>query len=76
MALKIYGDFQNADPDGNIRLNTIGTEQDLKSLNIELTSGLETVITDGELEADGVVKYSDIEKIWVAEINWKDIRET
>lgn len=46
------GHFQNADPDGNVRLDTHGTVQDIERLNMKLEIGLEVTITDGELEAE------------------------
>ncbi len=76
MALRIFADFQNSDPDGNIRLNTYGTKQDVERLNIKFELGLEIVVSDGELETDGIVKFSEKEKIWVAEIEWNKLRDS
>lgn len=75
MYIKIYGDFQNADPNGNIRLNTQGTKDDLALLNVALEPEMEVLVSDGELEAQGIVKYSDEENIWVAQIDWRLIKD-
>lgn len=75
MRIKIYCDFQNADKEGNIRLNTQGTIDDLMLLDIALEPNMEILVSDGELEACGLVKFSDEEKLWVAEIDWKMIRD-
>ena len=69
----IYGDFQNADKDGNVRLNTQGTLDDLKRLGIKLKPGLEIIISDGELRAEGVTLFSKSENLWVAKVDWSKI---
>jgi hypothetical protein len=68
-------DFQNADPVGRIRLNTVGTVESLSRSGVRLANGLSVVVHDDELEADGVVSFSAEEKIWVATINWDAIRQ-
>ena len=75
MNIKIYGDFQNADQNGNIRLNTQGTQEDLALLNVDLEPEMKVLISDGELEAFGVVKFSEKENIWVAEIDWEVVKD-
>ena len=75
MNIKIYGDFQNADQNGNIRLNTQGTQKDLALLNVVLESNMKVLISDGELEALGIVNFSDKENIWVAEIDWDMVKD-
>lgn len=71
---RIYGDFNNADPNGNLRMTLKGTQQDLERMGIALEAGLKLIVTDGELEADAVVKFSERENIWVAEVDWSKIR--
>jgi hypothetical protein len=68
-------DFQNSDQKGRVRLNTVGTIQDLSRLGIVLREGLEIVLYCLELEADGRVTYSEEESLWVAEVDWKKIRD-
>jgi len=70
----VYADFQNADPQGRVRLTVIGTIESLARSGLRLTDGLCATIHDEELEADGVVRYSADEHIWVAEIDWNAIR--
>lgn len=67
-------DFMNADPQGRVRLNCVGTIEDLGSSGLRLTNGLRALVHDEELEADGEVMYSDEEHIWVAKIDWNAIR--
>lgn len=71
----VYADFNNADQSGRLRLNLRGTEQDLQRLSIELSEGLEITLSDGELTANGVARFSANEQIWVAEIDWGEIRD-
>jgi hypothetical protein len=70
----IFADFHNADPQGRVRLNCIGTIEDLGRLGVQLVDGLRVTIHDEELEADGEVIYSSDENIWVAKIDWNAIR--
>jgi hypothetical protein len=72
--LSLSADFHNADPQGRVRLNCIGTIEDLGKLGIQLVDGLRVTIHDEELEADGEVVYSSDEGIWVAKIDWDAIR--
>lgn len=70
----IYADFMNADPQGRVRLNTVGTIEDVSRHGLQLANGLRVVLHDDELEADGEVVYSDAEHIWVARIDWNALR--
>ena len=72
----IYADFNNADPRGRLRLDCIGTIQDLARLGVRLQEGLKVSLHDEEMEAEGEVHYSGEERIWVAKIDWKSIRQT
>jgi hypothetical protein len=73
--VRIYADFHNADREGRLRLNCVGTIEDLSRYQVELRDGEKLVLYSEELEADGVVEYSEIERLWVAAINWHQIRE-
>jgi hypothetical protein len=68
---KVFADFHNADPAGRIRLNCVGTLQDLARQGIRLQPGEPLRLYSEELEADGVVQFSEEEKTWVAVIDWK-----
>ena len=71
---RIFADFHNADNAGQLRLNCIGTIEDLARQQIKLQIGQLLTLYSEELEVDGVVQYSQSEKIWVARIDWDQIR--
>jgi hypothetical protein len=73
--VRIYADFHNADPEGRLRLNCVGTIEDLSRHQVELRDGKKLILYSEELEVDGVVEYSEIERLWVAAIDWHQIRE-
>jgi hypothetical protein len=72
---RVFVDFNNADEKGRIRLNTVGTIRDLDQLGIVLREGTEMLLSCLELEAEGRATYSEQEHVWVASINWDQIRE-
>ncbi|OCR01245.1 hypothetical protein BCD67_25615 [Oscillatoriales cyanobacterium USR001] len=72
---RIFADFHNADEQGRLRLNCVGTIEDLSRQNIKLQNGQLLTIYSEELEVDGVVKYSEEESLWVAVIDWQQIRQ-
>ncbi len=73
---KVFADFHNADIQGQLRLNCIGTVEDLARQNIELQDGQLLTLYSEELEVEGVVQYSSEEKLWVAAIDWDAIKES
>ncbi len=58
MDKKVYADFQNADSQGRLRLNCVGTVQDLSRQQIQLREGLDVTLYSEELEVKGQVQYS------------------
>jgi hypothetical protein len=52
-----------------------GGDRRLKPLRYSINSWGKLLIYSEELEADAVIEYSDQEKIWVAAIDWEQIRE-
>ncbi len=72
---RVFVDFHNADTEGRLRLNCTGTIEDLARQKIWLSDGLQLILYSEDLEADGVVQYSTEENVWVAVINWDEIRE-
>jgi hypothetical protein len=72
---KVYADFHNADANGRLRLNCVGTIKDLSRLHIELADGQPLTLYSEDLEVDGVVQYSDEERLWVALIDWDAVHE-
>lgn len=71
---RVFADLHNADKQGRVRLNCVGTAQDLARLGVRLQEDLDLTIYSEELEADGRVTYSAEEQLWVAEIDWDAIR--
>ena len=72
---RVFVDFHNADVQGRLRLNCIGTIEDLSVQKVELQSGQQLTLYSEDLEVDGVVEYSDLEHLWVVIINWNEIRQ-
>ncbi|MCP4662070.1 MAG: hypothetical protein GY856_42245 [bacterium] len=72
---KVFADFHNADPKGRLRLNCIGTVEDLSWQQMALQEGVQLVLYSEDLEVDGEVLYSSEERLWVAVIDWDAIRE-
>ncbi len=79
---KLYVDFHNADSQGRVRLNCVGTVEDLSQQQVELHDGLVlTLYSDdldekGELDellVDGAVAFSEEQHCWVASIDWAAI---
>ena len=71
---KVFADFHNADAQGRLRLNCIGTIEELAQQQIVLRDGLPLTFYSEELEVEGVVQYSTDENVWVAVIDWSAIR--
>ena len=72
---RVYADFHNADVKGRVRLNCVGTVEDLACQKISLQEGQSLILYSEDLEVDGVVRYSEKENLWVAVIDWDAIRE-
>lgn len=79
---KIYADFHNADSQGRLRLNCVGSVEDLARQKVVLRPGLLlSLYTDDlgdqgqldELLVEGVVSFSEDEHCWVAAIDWSAI---
>jgi hypothetical protein len=70
---KVFADFHNADALGRLRMNSVGTVEDLARHQIVLYEGLPLTLYSEELETDGVVQFSPDEHVWVAVIDWSNI---
>jgi len=68
---KIWVDFNNMGVDG-VRLNCRGTLDDIKEKGIVIKPGLRLIIWDEDLLAESTVRYSTVDKCWVAHINRKN----
>ncbi|GJD16965.1 hypothetical protein RIVM261_019210 [Rivularia sp. IAM M-261] len=72
---RVFADFHNADTRGRLRLNCTGRIEDLALQKIWLRDAQELTLYSEDLEVDGIVRYSTEENVWVAVINWDEIRE-
>ncbi len=72
---RVFADFHNADVQGRVRLNCAGTIEDIKRQGIVLQDRQPLIIYSEELEVEGIVHYSEEEKLWTAVIDWDAIRE-
>jgi hypothetical protein len=79
---KVYADFHNADASGRLRLNCVGTIEDLARQGIALREGMPLTLYMDDLDAkgqldellvDGVVSFSAEEHCWVAAIDWSAV---
>lgn len=81
MAPFIYADFHNTDPAGRVRLNTVGTLEDMARHGVVLADGVRLTLyaddddTEDGIRADAVVSRDPTEG-WVAAIVWSDFRRT
>ena len=82
-SIRIYADFHKVDDEGRLILSSYGTTEDLAKSGIELKEGL--VLTFYSDDADdagnpddlivqGVVRYDEALKQWVAVIDWNAIK--
>jgi hypothetical protein len=78
----IYADFHNADAQGRVRLNSIGTVSDLSRQQVQLREHLAVQLYSDDadeqgrerrLSAQGTVTYSAEEQCWMAIIDWQKI---
>ena len=72
---RVFVDFHNADEQGRLRLNCIGTIEDLARQKAELEDGQQLTLYSEDLEVDGIVQFAEDEKVWVATIDWNQIRQ-
>jgi hypothetical protein len=72
---RVFVDFNNSDRQGRVRLNCVGTVQDLNRLGIVLQEGAEMLLSCVELEVEGIVTYSTEEGLWVATVDWDKVRD-
>ena len=65
-----FADFNNADPKGRVRLNTVGSIRDIEESRIVLMDGVRLELyDDDEIVLEGIVRSDPIEG-WVAEVDW------
>ena len=73
---KVFADFHNADSNGRVRLNCIGTIQDLNEQKLVLEEGMTLTLYSESLQVLGRAEHSADEGIWVAAIDWQAIKDT
>ncbi|PQO28012.1 hypothetical protein C5Y96_16680 [Blastopirellula marina] len=69
---QVWVDFQFADPQGRVSLNTEGSRRDLKELGLELHEGLRLRVYCDELSTVGTVCW-DPDWEWLVQIDWSDL---
>lgn len=69
----VYVDFQNADNDGFVRLNTCGSICDLGRLGIVLRDGLDLTVSDGEISVPGTVRSPGSEGLGRVQVDWAGV---
>jgi hypothetical protein len=73
-APRIFADFNNADKQGRVRLNTRGAIEDFRAIGVEPTVGMHVLLDDmEEFCTEGVIEYDEIEG-WVAKIDWDKLK--
>jgi hypothetical protein len=72
---RVFVDFHNSDRQGRVRLNTVGTLQDLNRLGVVLHDGREVLLYSYEVEIEGVAVYSTEEGLWVAKFDSNNFRD-
>ncbi len=80
MKYRIWVDFNNKDEDNNVRLNCLGTIEQIESEAIPMVEGQKVVVfcdDDYEeiMEVEGILKQVITpppfqQKIWIAVVNW------
>lgn len=66
--VRLFVDFNNRDPDGHLRLNLAGTQNDLAAQSLVLRAGLIATGYDGDLAAAIIVMGPGRESVWRARI--------
>jgi hypothetical protein len=70
---RIFADFNNADRNGRVRLNTHGALDDIARNGIHIAEGMTVLLDDYEgIQSTGIVRWDEHEG-WVAEVDWSEI---
>jgi hypothetical protein len=70
---RIFVDWNNWGVDG-VRMNCRGTFDEVARENLELRDGLPLILYGDDLEGDAIVRWSNAERIWVAEVDKSRLR--
>jgi hypothetical protein len=78
---RVYADFQNLDEENRVRLICAGTLRDLGGRTLTQGDSIALYTDDADdagnpdpLLADGLVEFNDVERCWVARIDWSALR--
>lgn len=66
--MRVFVDFNNLDPEGCLRLNLVGTLQDLEAQRLVLEAGMLLTGSDGDLNARIIVLHPGKEGVWRGQI--------
>ena len=72
--ITIYADFNNCDGH-SLSLSCNGTKADLERLEIKLQEGMPLRVSDGDLTAQGTVRWATTRQEWVIDIDWDTMEE-
>lgn len=53
--LRIFVDFNSLDPERQVRLDSVGSKQDIEKLGDSLRERMHVVMHDGDFEAEGIL---------------------
>ena len=74
---KIFVDFNNADKEGRVRLNTNEAFKDIETKKIMMKAGTNVLLDDHDgLKTIGILEFSQKENIWVAKIDWNKLNNS
>jgi len=66
--MRVFVDFNNLDPEGCLRLNLVGTLQDLEAQHLVLEAGMLLTGSDGDLNARIIVLHPGREGVWRGQV--------
>ena len=73
--LNIYGDWNDHYGNDQIGLNCRGALDDIQKQNIVFSEGLRVRLYGDALEAEAIITFRTLERVWVAELIKNTLRE-
>jgi hypothetical protein len=74
MKIRLYADFNNRDAKDRVRLNTVGSEEDIAKFLTSLVDGIELILYDDELDVEARLMREDTSGIWLGLPNWSTVK--
>ncbi len=71
--IRLWADFDNSDEDGRINLNCVGSLASIGALASPLRPGTRVLLSDDQVEVEGVIEFDDAHGVWVAIPDWSTI---